>query len=325
MRSLLLLAFAGMLPLRAFSQDTTILFMNKYWNEVPAGQATHMRRVISKGEDATGQLYEIQEYTISGRLLGRMLSNSKTKLLLNGYRTWYNNNQQPSKTGYYTKSKPSGQWTDYYYNGQMKMQYSFAADAAAEPWQPEGYACSINNSWDSTGCAEVINGNGWFLRRSDSAGVVLERGLVRNGLPQGIWQGFDSKGQLQYEEEYANGKFLKGICCGENGQETVYDSIQASASFPGGYSAMTKFISQHIKYPAADRRMGNAGTVIVRFEIDKKGNLTESTIHRGVSQRIDEEALRVISLMPLWEPGKLRGKNVRMAFFLPLKFALEAK
>jgi len=324
MRFLLLLAFAGMLPVCAFSQDTTIFYMNKFWSEVPAGEATHMRRVISKGEDSTGQLYEIQEYTISGRLLGRMLSRSKTKLLLNGYRTWYNNKQQPYKTGYYTKSKPSGQWADYYYNGQMKMQYSFAADAAAKLWEPEGYAYSINNSWDSTGCAEVINGNGWFQRRSDSAGVVLESGLVRNGLPQGIWQGFDKKGQIQYEEEYANGKFLKGICCGENGQETAYDSIQVSAAFPGGNSAMTKFISQHIKYPAADRRMGIAGTVIVRFEVDKKGNLTETSIHRGVSKRIDEEALRVMSLMPLWEPGKLRGKNVRTAFYLPLKFALEA-
>jgi TonB family protein len=324
MRSFLLLAFAGMLSLRAFSQDTTIFFMNRNWSEVPAGEATHMRRVISKGADSTGQLYEIQECTISGRLLGRMLSNSQTKLLLNGYRTWYNNKQQPSKTGYYTKSKPSGQWTDYYYNGQMKMQYTFAANAAAEPWQTEGYTYTINNSWDSTGCAEVINGNGLFQRRSDSAGVVLESGLVRNGLPQGIWQGFDKKGQIQYEEEYADGKFLKGICCGENGQETVYDSIQVSASFPGGQSAMIKFISQHIKYPAADRRMGTAGTVIVRFQVDKTGNLTDMFIHRGVSKRIDEEALRVMSLMPLWEPGKLRGKNVRFAFYLPVRFALEA-
>lgn len=323
MRSLLLLAFAGMLPVCAFSQDTTILYMNRNWSEVPAGQATHMRRVISKGGDSTRQLYEIQEYTISGLLLGRMLSGSKTKLLLNGYRTWYNNKQQPSKTGFYTKSKPSGQWADFYYNGQMKMQYSFAADAAAELWQPENYAFTINNSWDSTGCAEVVNGNGWFLRRSDSAGMVLEKGFVQNGLPQGSWQGFDKKGQLQYTEEYANGKFLKGISCGENGEESVYDSIQVSATFPGGHSAMIRFISQHIKYPAADRRMGVAGTVIVRFEVDKKGNLAETSIYRGVSKHIDEEALRVMSLMPLWEPGKQRGKNARMAFFLPIKFALE--
>jgi len=70
------------------------------------------------------------------------------------------------------------------------------------------------------------------------------------------------------------------------------------------------------------RESGIQGTVYVTFVVERNGNVTDVKILRGIGGGCDEEALRVVQNMPKWEPGKQRGKPVRVQFNMPIKFTL---
>jgi len=81
-----------------------------------------------------------------------------------------------------------------------------------------------------------------------------------------------------------------------------------------------KFIAQTVKYPVDEVKTGKQGRVIAAFTVDKKGNIVDPEILRGVSPLLDKEALRVISLMPVWQPGKQDGKPANVRYTVPILY-----
>jgi len=114
---------------------------------------------------------------------------------------------------------------------------------------------------------------------------------------------------------------------GEMGKDTApeppVDYADKMPAFPGGEEAMLRFINEHVKYPAADRRMGIEGRVYVQFVVEKDGRLTNVQVVKGPSQNMKEEALRVVHLLPDFSPGRLNGKLVRVKYTLPFNFRLQ--
>ena len=94
--------------------------------------------------------------------------------------------------------------------------------------------------------------------------------------------------------------------------------------FPGGQQALIQFLGKKIKYPTvAQGEMGPQGRVIIRFVVDKEGNVVNPKVVRSVDPYLDKEALRVIKTMPKWKPGKQRGKAVRVKYTVPVTFKLQ--
>ena len=85
---------------------------------------------------------------------------------------------------------------------------------------------------------------------------------------------------------------------------------------------MLKFIYKHIKYPAIARENGIEGMVVIQFIVNKDGTLSDYKIVRDIGGGCGEEALRVVQKMPIWNPGKQRGRPVRVQFNLPVKYQL---
>lgn len=86
---------------------------------------------------------------------------------------------------------------------------------------------------------------------------------------------------------------------------------------------MLQFIYSNIKYPSIARENGVEGMVVVKFVVEKDGSITLPEVIRDIGAGCGQEALRVVSMMPKWEPGKQRGRAVRVQFNLPVKFKLE--
>jgi protein TonB len=99
--------------------------------------------------------------------------------------------------------------------------------------------------------------------------------------------------------------------------------VEIMPQFPGGEKEMTKFIKNNMKYPSLAAENGISGTVIVNFVIDRDGRITRIKVVRGVGGGCDEEAIRVLNLMPLWTPGKQGGKAVLVSFTLPFKYMIQ--
>lgn len=97
--------------------------------------------------------------------------------------------------------------------------------------------------------------------------------------------------------------------------------VETQPSFPGGNPLV--WIGKHINYPQIAMENGISGRVSVTFVIERDGRITDVRVLRGVESSIDKEAVRVVSSMPKWNPGKQRGKPVRVRFNLPINFTLK--
>ncbi len=98
--------------------------------------------------------------------------------------------------------------------------------------------------------------------------------------------------------------------------------VEKMPSFPGGDAAMMRFLTDNITYPRAAREAGISGTVYVSFVVEENGSISGIQVLRELAGGCTEEAVRVIRLMPDWEPGRQRGKAVRVRLSMPVSFKL---
>ncbi len=104
--------------------------------------------------------------------------------------------------------------------------------------------------------------------------------------------------------------------------DIIVDIPQFAPSYEGGEEARLKFLQSNIKYPAMALEAGIQGTVYIGFIVEKDGSISNATIIRPIGGGCDEEALRVVNIMPNWKPGKQGTKAVRVRFTMPVKFVL---
>jgi len=113
----------------------------------------------------------------------------------------------------------------------------------------------------------------------------------------------------------------------ENGAIDVTDSamivVDFDAEFPGGVSAMKQFITEKITYPEEERQIGMEGTLYVSFVIEKNGTVSNVGIVRSLSANLDNEAMRVVKMMPKWKPASDHGKAARQKFTIPFLFKIK--
>ncbi|MBR4620726.1 MAG: energy transducer TonB [Salinivirgaceae bacterium] len=101
-----------------------------------------------------------------------------------------------------------------------------------------------------------------------------------------------------------------------------FPMAEVMPQFPGGDAALQKYIASHVQYPEIARENGLQGKVYVRFVINKRGEVEDVSIARGVDAALDKEAMRVVQSLPKWSPGMQHGKAVRVLYTVPINFKL---
>jgi len=102
----------------------------------------------------------------------------------------------------------------------------------------------------------------------------------------------------------------------------IYTLVDTMPRFPGEWDDLYKFIRENLKYPihACCEGPCTQGRVTVRFIVDKEGKIKYPKIIRGLGHYFDEEALRIVSIMPDWIPGRRNGETVNVYYHLPIVF-----
>lgn len=95
------------------------------------------------------------------------------------------------------------------------------------------------------------------------------------------------------------------------------------AEYPGGFEAMSAYISKSVVYPEKAKAEGVEGKVFVQFIVDTDGSIAEATVLHGVGGECDDEALRVVKSMPKWQPATFKGKPVRSKYVMPIYYTLK--
>ncbi len=122
--------------------------------------------------------------------------------------------------------------------------------------------------------------------------------------PMETWTGFDLPDEPEIDSD------------------SIFISVEQKPEFPGGLSGLYSYFKNNVKYPLPAMERGISGRVFLNFVVEPDGSISNVIVLRGIGGGCDEEAVRVIRNMPLWEPGRQRGRAVRVSFTVPIKFTL---
>jgi periplasmic protein TonB len=101
--------------------------------------------------------------------------------------------------------------------------------------------------------------------------------------------------------------------------------IEEMPTFPGGETALLKFIHDNINYPAEASENNIEGRVVLKFVVGNDGEISRILVLKTVHPVLDQEAVRVISLMPKWKPGRQNGEPAAVWYTIPVNFQLKRK
>jgi protein TonB len=109
----------------------------------------------------------------------------------------------------------------------------------------------------------------------------------------------------------------------EEAEPEPFVVVEEMPMFPGGDVELLKYIFEHTQYPEVAKENNIQGRVIVRFCVTSKGGVSQVSVLKGVDPELDAEAVRVVSTLPTFKPGKQGGKPVPVWYMVPITFTLK--
>ena len=238
---------------------------------------------------------------------------------LTGPYVFYHENGIIKEKGQYKDYNKDGFATFWDDEGDLKQTLEYFPDGT---WiMGESDSFKVINYWDEGNNQLIKDGNG-DCNCSFYESWPREKGKVSAGNRESIWN-IISGDTLVAIEEYRKGRLLKGESTYQ-GRKFVYNKKFKQAEFPGGIQGLMKYLSKAIRYPAQAKRSSVEGKVFVRFNVDENGMISNFIVIKGVSKELNDEAIRVIKLMPNWTPAKSRGVPIKSFFVLPIYFKLDS-
>lgn len=225
----------------------------------------------------------------------------------------YSESGQPLLKGTYEGDQKTGKETKWFYNGQKHYEAEYVGFGKI-PQQ------RIVNEWDEDGKRLIKDGKGWVVRDHPDRSF-FEEGNYEDGFKQGEWLGtFKKTGQRYFVESYERGEMMGGTSFDEEGQPHDYRTVSSLAAFKGGMKAWTKYIKDEMKYPKKLARKRISADVSVSFVIDTDGSLTDIAVLHPTRPEFDNEALRLLTQSPRWQPATERGQKVKSRFRTTIQF-----
>jgi len=104
--------------------------------------------------------------------------------------------------------------------------------------------------------------------------------------------------------------------------DSIFVNPDTRPQFVGGESALQAYMAKNMRYPEKARQQKVTGKVYIRFVLSAEGRITDASFVRGPGGGLNEEALRLVWMMPAWQPGYQRGQAVRVVCTIPIEFQL---
>lgn len=105
-------------------------------------------------------------------------------------------------------------------------------------------------------------------------------------------------------------------------EEVPFIVVEEMPMFPGGDVELLRYISLNTVYPETAKQNNIEGRVIIRFCVTSRGTISQASVLKGVSPELDREALRVVSSLPEFIPGRQGGVAVPVWYMVPITFTL---
>jgi len=251
--------------------------------------------------------YKIEEFYKSGHEKMSGLSTENLNLRYFGLVTrFFENDIIESKT-LYKDGQPDGPYFSWYPDGEKEVEGEFVLDKFSKNKE---VVLKIKQSWDENGIQKVKDNNGIH---NEVRPKFFATGEIKNGLKNGTWTGIDKTLKVSFSENYTDGKFISGVSTDENATKHTYSEIHQRPSPKKGVQHFYNFVGKKFK-----SKSDGFGKIILNFIIEKDGSINEVEVIKGIDEKSDKEAVRVLNSYADWQPGKYRGMYVRVLYTLPI-------
>lgn len=227
----------------------------------------------------------------------------------NGQEINYYENGKKQRIITYIDGRPIGKTISWYKDGNLNEKGEYTGK-----YEIPGKNYKLNQYWDEKNNQLIIDGNGFYS--SSDKNDHQETGKYKDGYKDGVFEGKSLKENTSYKEMYENGKFISGIRTFSDNIKVEYFEIETKPEPKKGIQHFYKFIGKNYRTPDIPR--GHKGKVIVKFVVEKNGEINEVSILKDIGFDTGEEAIRVLEKYGDWQPGMQRGQNVRCYFTLPI-------
>jgi len=151
-------------------------------------------------------------------------------------------------------------------------------------------------------------------------------GFYSNNIPFRVWSYFDSEGQVVASVNYSGAiQFLKNYGDIDIGEDFVLQAKKAPKFGKKGMKGFLSFLEENAIYPPFALINNEEGRVVCQFIIDKTGQLVNARIIEGVNEDFDLEVIRLLSISPLWKPGKDQGQLVNFMYNIAINFKIPSE
>ena len=234
--------------------------------------------------------------------------------------TWYHATKYVKSIGTYIDGKKEGMWLQYDEQGRMRDSATYS----------NGHLNGIGLGWHSNGIPSDSTsfdgeGNGVKVTWDDEGNVTSAGRMEQDTLCKGRWQYF-SEGKLIATVDFANGKKIACNCFDEKGSklDTAICNEEKEANFPGGLDGWRKFLERTLDASVPARKGAKDGhyTILLKFRVDKEGNLQDLKATTNYGFGMEQEALRVLKRSPKWEPAVQFGRHVNAYRIQPITFVV---
>ena len=318
---LFILCLALLISNLSYSQEGENYYDAK-WVETTKGNAVY----ISKYK-LLDSVYKVDDYYANGKLYR---SGYRTSIESNiskyrvGHYVWYDSLGFKTLEGDYKNGNRVGSWKHYFIHSNVLSSETISNDS--ETLLYTSYDSATQNLSNKTIYKDGDICYEWKYSNGDSFLTETTYTEEKKGKSKTVHY---ANGKISAKYTYQDGKEIAHECFDLNGSKVVCDTTGSGKTFlyvekmPAAPYSLNEYLAKNIHYPKYARKKNIEGRVVVKFVVDEDGSISNVEVKKGIGGGCDEEAIRVVSEMPPWNPGAQNGKLVRVYFTLPIHFKLD--
>lgn len=288
-KELLVLFIIICFPVFGNSQDTLFTYFDKNWKECAIEDAAFYR----KSNKIKKKQWAVNDYYLDGQLqMSGIYKTKRANKKVGEFKYYYESGALESKKLYKPNGDKTGEYISYFENGQIESIGTYKENLKDGEWR----------SYFENGQIDNI-------------------GTYKEDLKEGEWRWYFENSQISAKELYKEDELIEITYWDEDGTIVKGDlKILEPPEFPGGLDMISEFLKENLQFPKIPSWQPTSGRVHVKFVVEKDGSMTNIEISKHSIKVFNDEALRVIKLMPDWKPGKAHNRVERIEVIQPIKF-----
>jgi len=185
---------------------------------------------------------------------------------------------------------------------------------------------AVRSFYESGQLKQETNYNPYNLKRKHGKTIKwFENGQVKvlmnydNGMLHGEVLTYWENGLPKREDLFDKNIFVEGKVWDSAGNEIEHFDFIVNPEFPGGDDGLIAYLNKNLYIPKKSKRKSEGGRVIVRFDVEMDGSVSNVWVLQGVNYELDADVMKAVKGFPNWEPGIIDGEIERIEVNMPFK------